>query len=269
MPTISVMFPVFNPDLAQLKKSIDSIINQTFGDFELIIYDDGSKNDVKHVVDEYAKADSRIRFIRDEHHGLTCSLNKMVELSQGRYLARMDADDISATDRFEKEYLFLEKNPEYGFVSGNILLIDDNDVVYGCRKYPEKPKKKDFLKFQPYVHPAIMFRKSILDMDKPYGADEKDRRGEDYELLMSLTAAGINGFNLQDDLLFYRETKDSYKRRKLRYQIAEIGIRYKGFKKLGLNPWKEIYYVFKPIIVWLVPNRIAFLIRKRALETGV
>ena len=262
MPSISVMFPVYNCKKSYLKKAIESILNQSFRNFELIIFDDGSVNNVKSIIDEYAKKDSRIVFIReDKHHGLAYGLNQMVKIAKGEYLARMDADDISAPLRFEKEYAFLENHPEYGFVGANLLLMDDTDKVYGQRKYPKKPGKKDFLKYQPYAHPTIMFRKCVLSMDNPYGSDEKSRRGEDYQLFMNLTAAGIKGFNLQENLLLYRETKDSYKRRRLSDQLAEVVIRWKGFKKLGLNPWLEIYYVIKPIIVWMVPNRIAFGIR--------
>jgi glycosyltransferase involved in cell wall biosynthesis len=262
MPSISVMFPVYNCQKSYLKKAIESILAQSFEDFELIIFDDGSTNDDKSVVDDYAKNDSRIVFIRnEEHHGLAYGLNQMVKIARGKYLARMDADDISVPERFEKEFIFLESHQEYGFVGGNLLLMDDKDKIYGSRKYPENPTEKDFLKFQPYAHPTIMFRKSVLSMDKPYGEDDRPRRGEDYELFMNLTAAGIRGFNLQEDLLLYRETKESYKRRTLMDQLEEVSIRWNGFKKLGLNPWLEIYYVIKPIIVWIVPNNIAFRIR--------
>ncbi|WP_170830767.1 glycosyltransferase [Pseudobutyrivibrio sp. ACV-2] len=245
-----------------MKKAIESILAQSFRDFELIIFDDGSVNNVKGIIDEYAKRDTRIVFIREEvHHGLAYGLNHMVKIANGKYLARMDADDISSPSRFEKEYTFLENHLEYGFVGGNLLLMDDTDKVYGKRKYPKKPVNKDFLKYQPYAHPTIMFRKCVLSMDNPYGSNNKSRRGEDYQLFMNLTAAGIKGFNLQEDLLYYRETKDSYNRRKLSDQLAEVVIRWNGFKKLGLNPWLEIYYVIKPLIVWMVPNRIAFRIR--------
>ncbi|SDI34466.1 Glycosyltransferase involved in cell wall bisynthesis [Pseudobutyrivibrio sp. 49] len=262
MPAVSVMFPVFNCEKAYLKKAVESILRQTFTDFELIIFDDGSVNDVKKVISAYAKKDSRIVFLREEeHHGLAYGLNRMVKEAKGQYLARMDADDISAPDRLEKEFKFLEAHPEYGFVGGNLLLMDDDDRVYGNRKYPEKPEEKDFLKFQPYAHPTMMFRKSILEMDNPYGSAEKPRRGEDYELLMNLTAAGIRGYNLQENLLYYRETIASYKRRRLTDQMAEVTIRWNGFKKMGLNPWHEIGYVIKPIAVWMVPDKIAFNIR--------
>ncbi len=262
MPLISVMFPVYNCEKLYLKKAIESILDQTFRDFELIIFDDGSDNDTGLVIEEYVRRDSRIVFVREnEHHGLAYGLNRMVELAKGKYLARMDADDISAPCRFEKEFLFLESHPEYGFVGGNLLLIDDKDNVYGSRRYPRIPVERDFLKFQPYAHPTIMFRKSCLSMENPYGSWTKPRRGEDYRLFMNLMADGIRGYNLQEDLLLYRETKDSYKRRRLADQIDEVRIRWNGFKKLGLRPWRELHYVIKPIIVWMVPNRIAFRIR--------
>lgn len=262
MPSISVLFPVYNCDESHLRKAIESILDQSFRDFELIIFDDGSSNDVKSIIAEYKENDSRIVFIREEkNHGLAYGLNKMVEIAKGKYLARMDADDISAPFRLECEYKFLENHPEYGFVGGNLLLMDDSDQIYGLRKYPKKPSRRDFLKYQPYAHPTIMFRKSVLSMDKPYGLEEKPRRGEDYQLFMNLVASGVKGYNLQENVLGYRETKDSYNRRTLPDQLDEVVIRWNGFKKLGLNPWRELHYVVKPIMVWMVPNRIAFGIR--------
>ncbi len=262
MPSISVLFPVYNCEIPYLRKAIESILSQSFRDFEFLILDDGSTNDLKSVIEEYQKDDPRIVYIREEeHHGLAYGLNKLVALANGKYLARMDADDISVPTRFEIQYEFLKNHPKYGFVGGNMLLMDENDRIYGMRKYPRKPTGRDFLKFQPYAHPTIMFRKDVLDMDKPYGSAERNFRGEDYQLFMNLTAAGVRGFNLQENLLLYRETKGSYKRRTLITQLNEVGIRWKGFKKLGFNPWHEIYYVVKPIIVWLVPDGIAFSIR--------
>lgn len=262
MPLISVLFPVYNCRISFLKKAIDSILEQTFEDFELIIFDDGSENDVASLIEQYAKEDSRIVYLReDENHGLAYGLNKMIKLAKGKYLARMDADDICAPGRLEEQYDFLEQHPGYGFVGGNLLLMDDTDKVYGIRKYPRQPSRRDFLKYQPYAHPTIMFRKSVLTMDNPYGCDGSPCRGEDYRLFMNLTAMGIKGYNLQENLLIYRETKDSYKKRKFKDQVAEVGIRWNGFKKLGLNPWRDFYYVIKPMVVWLVPNRIAFAIR--------
>ncbi|SCZ80796.1 Glycosyltransferase involved in cell wall bisynthesis [Pseudobutyrivibrio xylanivorans] len=262
MPAVSVLFPVYNCENTYLRKAIESMLNQSFDDFELIIFDDGSTTDVKSVIEDYLEVDPRIVYIREElHHGLAYGLNAMVALSKGKYLARMDADDISAPYRLEMEFTFLEEHPEYGFVGGNLVLIDDDDNVYGARKYPEKPDEKDFLKFQPYAHPTIMFRKSVLNMENPYGSPDRPRRGEDYELFMNLTAAGVRGYNLQENLLYYRETINSYKRRTLTDQVAEVTIRWNGFKKMGLNPWREIGYVVKPIAVWMVPDKIAFNIR--------
>ncbi|MBP3261781.1 glycosyltransferase [Pseudobutyrivibrio sp.] len=262
MPSISVLFPVYNCKTSYLREAIESILEQTFEDFELIILDDGSENDVASVIEEYAKRDSRIIFVREEeHHGLVYGLNKMISMAQGKYLARMDGDDISVPFRFELQHKFLEEHPKYGFVGGNILLMDDDNLLYGSRKYPRKPSKKDFLKYQPYAHPTIMFRKSCMNMDKPYGGENNFHRGEDYRLFMHLTAEGVKGFNLQENLLCYRETRDSYNRRRLLDQLDEVSIRWKGFREIGLNPWHKLYYVIKPIIVWLVPNRIAFAIR--------
>lgn len=111
MVTISVVMPVYNTPVPFLKEAVESILNQTFGDFEFIIIDDGSTNDAKEYLD--GLTDPRIRLIRNETNiGITKSLNIGFKAAQGKYIARMDSDDISFPERFEKQYAFMEAHPE-------------------------------------------------------------------------------------------------------------------------------------------------------------
>ena len=264
MPEISVILSVYNPNIDELLMAVDSILNQTFSDFELLLYDDGSDINYVDTLSTIANRDDRIRFIRSEdHHSLAYGLNYSIGLCRGRYIARMDGDDISEEDRLEREYTFLEEHPEYDYVGSNISLIDNSNQVFGKRLFPEKPCERDFLKYQPYAHPSLMFRREILNTNKPYGEDEMPRRGEDYELLMRLHSEGHKGYNIQDSLLKYRETLDGYKRRAFKYQIQEVTIRWNGFRKLGLYPIPNIMYVIKPVLVWMVPNRLKMRIKRK------
>lgn len=265
MPEISVLLPAYNPDIRMFNEAVESILAQTFSDFEFLIYDDGSNSDIAEEIRKTADRDSRIRLIRGEsHHNISYGLNRLVKESRGKYLARMDSDDISKSHRLETEYRFMEENPQIDFVGSNLELIDEDGQCYGERKYPEKPVARDFLKYQPYAHPAMMFRREVLDVENPYGTKMRNRRGEDYEMLMRLVSEGRMGFNLQENLLKYRESPRSYTRRKFRFQLEEVGIRWKGFKALGLNRFRFLGYVLKPIAVWMVPNRLAFWLKHSA-----
>lgn len=256
MPLISVILCVYNPQKEQLLQAVESIIHQTFTDWEMILYDDGSEERFDRVIREAAEKDRRIRHIRNRiHHSLAYGLNESIKMAVGTYIARMDGDDISDPRRLQKEYEFLEENPNYDFVGCNLVLIGEEGEKWGTRTYPEIPQKKDFLRYSPYAHPSVLFRKLPLLEHGAYKKGEKACRGEDYELFMRLYSEGVYGYNLQEALLLYRESEVSYKRRTLKYQLQEVGIRFRGFQKLKIREPEKWLYLIKPLLVWFIPNR--------------
>lgn len=255
---------VYNPrNEAYLLQAVLSIVNQTFQDWEMILYDDGSKEPYRTMIADMAAIDSRIRYLRGETNmGLARALNYCWPMAEGKYIARMDADDISKPDRLRKMYEFLENHPEYDWVGCNTELINETEV-WGLREMPQIPEKEDFLNYSPYIHPSVVFRKQVL---AEHGGYKPSGRGEDYELFMRLHALGRRGYNLQEILFQYREDTDTYRHRKYKYQIEEVGIRKTGFRQLGIlnrNTWS---YMIKPLIVGLIPNglqmRLKVLVRK-------
>lgn len=133
---------VYNSNYDLLKKSIESILNQTYANFEFIICDDCSTNDVKKVIQEYQEKDSRIIYLKNDHNrGLAYSLNRCIDTSSGNYIARQDDDDISLETRFEKQVSFLNTNPQYDFVGCNHFLKDEGGI-WGETKLISSPQKK-------------------------------------------------------------------------------------------------------------------------------
>ena len=250
MPKISVIMGVYNADdESVLKEAINSILNQTFKDFEYIICDDGSTNNTYEIIKKIINNDERVILIRNEENkGLAYTLNRCIELANGEYIARMDADDISKQDRLQKEYDFLKKHKEYAVVSCNIFLIDENGKIFGKRKYPEKINKKEFLHGNPVSHPAVMIRKDALNSVNNYRVSKETRRAEDYDLWMRMYAKGYKIYNIQENLLNFREDNKCLKRRKYKYRIDEVVVRYNGYKSLKLFP-KGYIYMIKPLIV--------------------
>lgn len=266
IPQISVIMCVYNPEKIWLEQAVDSIVGQTFTDWEMFIYDDGSKKEYSYIIKGIAAEDDRITYIRNEqHNNLAYGLNYCIRIARGKYIARMDADDISLCNRFEVQFRFLEDNKKYQWVGSNIELIDNEDVKWGGREYKEIPTIKDFLEYSPYVHPSVMFRKDALIKSGMYKEDGAQYRGEDYELFMRLYSEGYRGYNMQNCLLSYRESLQSYKKRKLRCQVHEVMIRLKGFRKMGMLKLSTLRYVIKPLVVWVIPNRI---IIKRKYNRG-
>lgn len=248
-----------------VKLAIDSILNQTYKDFEFIICDDGSNDGTYEMVKNLTKNDSRVILIKNnQNKGLAYSLNHCLSIAKGKYIARMDADDISMPDRLEKQIKFLDQHLEYAVVGCNLLFIDDRNI-WGKRILAEKPTKKSFLFTSPFCHPAIVMRKEILDKVNNYKVEKITRRAEDYDLFMRIYANGYKGYNIQEFLYQFRENRDAFKRRAYKYRLDEVQIRYRGFKMLGLMP-KGFLYVIKPLIVGLIPQVILSKMRKYRKE---
>ena len=165
MPKISVLMPLYNPEEEHLREAITSILNQTFTDFELLIVNDGSKNNAEEVVLSFN--DERIRYIKHDNMGLAATLNKGVDLASTNIIARMDQDDIAHTDRLEKQFKFLEENPEISIVGSWIKHFPKTEIV----KVPAFPDLMDFLNSCVMNHPTVMFRKSdFLKYDLKYNS---------------------------------------------------------------------------------------------------
>ncbi len=264
MPEISVIMGVYNQfNKEELMTAVDSILHQTFQDLEFIIYDDGSHPEAAALLKEVSKRDERILLIgQNENHGLAFSLNACIDVARGKYIARMDADDISYPTRLEKQRRFLEEHPEYGWVGSNIDVFDENGI-WGSRQMPAYPEEKDYLRFSPYAHPTVMYRASIFDCNAGYVVSKETLRCEDYEIFMRLREAGLKGANLQEELLCYREGKESYKKRTLEHRWNEAKCRYRNFKKLGILFPKGWLFVIRPLVACLVPASLLRWYKRR------
>jgi len=262
---ISVIMGIYNCEKT-LKESIDSLLNQSYKSFEIILCDDGSKDTTLQIAKDYVKKyPQKIRLIQNEtNNGLAYSLNRCIDISKGEYIARMDADDVSYKNRLEKQISYLESHPECALVGSQVFLFNDNGI-WGVRKAKSDPLKKDFLFGSQFVHPTIIIKKTILNQIGNYTVSKATLRAEDYDLFMRVYAAGFRGHNLQDVLLNYREDNATFKRRAYNYRLDEAKVRYNGFKKMKLMPL-GLLYVLKPLIVGLIPQAVLTLLRHQGLE---
>lgn len=259
-PLVSVIMGAYNC-AATLGDSIQSMLNQDFGDFEILVCDDGSTDGTAKVIADYAARDRRVVPLKnDSNVGLARTLNRCIEQARGRYLARMDGDDISRPDRIGRQVAFLEARPEYDLCGSSIALFDSAGI-WGTIEYPEYPDASSFLFRSPFAHPSVMFRAERLRRAGGYDTSKAVGRSEDYELFMRLYAEGSRGYNIQEPLLQYREELGSFKKRKLRYAVTEARVRLRGFARLGLLP-RGIHYVMKPIFIGLIPKRAYTAARK-------
>ena len=176
-PKISVIMSVYNGE-KYLREAIESILNQTFIDFEFLIVNDGSTDGSLEIIQSYQ--DERIRVINNEQNiGLTKSLNKAIKQARGEYIARQDADDISLPNRFEEQIKYFEKHPEVALLGTSVYKIDEQGKVVGRVIVPAKPSG-NLLKGNQFSHGSTMFKREVVD--RLGGYNELFRYCQDYEL---------------------------------------------------------------------------------------
>jgi glycosyltransferase involved in cell wall biosynthesis len=201
-PLVTVLLSVHN-DLRFLPQAVESILAQAFDDFELLIIDDGSTDGSGVYLDELR--DSRIRVRRNVANlGLTCSLNLGLDAAAGRWVARMDADDVSEPDRLERQVAFFQANADVGIVGTSRTLIDERGVVVAHAPAVESDVdiRWKCLLGNPFAHPTVMFRLDLLNAHR-LRYDESFRTAQDYELWTRLLMV-TRGANLPEPLLRYR-----------------------------------------------------------------
>lgn len=203
---ISIVMSTYNECEQDLKKSIDSMLSQTFSNFEFIIILDNPQNNVhKKILSEYEKNDDRIRlFFNPENIGLAASLNKGIHLANSKYIARMDADDISVPTRLEKEFSFLEKHPNIDIISSNKIDIDEIDQIINIpSSLPKEDKEiKKLLEIGSVIcHSAAMFkREAILSI----GGYRLFPASQDYDLWLRASDHNLKFAIIDEPLIKYR-----------------------------------------------------------------
>lgn len=212
-PLVSVIMSVYNGE-KYLVQAIDSILNQTYQNFEFIIIDDCSTDNSSHILQEYAKKDSRIKIIKKEKNigikGFIENLNLGISIAEGKYIARMDADDISLPERFQKQVIFLENNPKISMVGAQIDFINEKNEIIGEKTGAlehEEIVKKMTSQIQLF-HPVIMFRNH-----QNIKYREKFIYCEDYDLYLNLITQGKKLANINEKLLHYRILESSISRK--------------------------------------------------------
>ena len=209
-PLVSVIMSVFNGEQF-LQKAIESILSQTYSNWEFIILDDASNEATQRILNPF-KADSRFKIIRHEvNRGLTKNLNYAIELSRGEFIARMDADDISLPTRFEEQVNFLRKHTHTVAVFGTVELIDEEGDSNGFWEDDIKAityqKIKSRLPFSNCVaHPTVMIRKDILQQ---YMYNEEQVHSQDWDLWLRMVSDGRIIEKINNTVLLYRIHKNS------------------------------------------------------------
>jgi glycosyltransferase EpsE len=251
-PKISVIMGIYN-SAPTLASAIESLYSQTYMDFELIMCDDGSKDNTYQIAKRYANNYSNIVLLKNEKNmGLNFTLNHCLKFAKGLYIARQDSDDISLPNRFEKEIEILENNSDIAVVSCSLIHFNEKGD-FKISKNKEYPQKVDFIYGTQFWHPCSMFRKSVINEVNGYTMSDRLLRVEDYHLWFKIYAKGYRGYNIQEPLYKWRDDDNAYKRRTFKNRLNEMYVRFIGFRMLGL-PFHCYIYCIRPMLVYLLPR---------------
>ncbi len=217
-PLVSIVMPCYNCE-KYIKEAIDSVLRQTYKNWELIIIDDGSEEECHSLLNKYN--DVRIKFIQNlSNKGIVYSIRRGIHEAKGEYVARFDADDIMMPTRIATQVSFLQRHPEYSMVGSNHYWSVGNDYPIGYTIYPEKPEEINFYRFfqNPFSHPTVMIRSRIFD---ELNYESKYEYCEDYALWMKVCKK-MQTYNIQEGLVIYRTHKGNISRKHNKQQQRSL-----------------------------------------------
>jgi glycosyltransferase involved in cell wall biosynthesis len=254
----SVVLPAYN-SARFLRPALDSILGQTFTDFELIVVDDCSKDATWDIIREYAERDPRVVAMHnDTNLNLANSLNRGIARARGEYIVRMDHDDVSVPGRIQRQVAFLDAHPEVGIVGGTMEIIDERDRPIGLRKYnlTDEAIRRNIFRYSPFCHPATAIRKRVLKAVGGY--DHAFNPAEDYELYFRIGTVARFA-NLDEIVLRYRvvlgTSMTTGGTRKLERATIAVRRRYAGAAPYHMGMADRLYNFFHHASLFLVPSR--------------
>lgn len=262
---ISVIMGIYNC-AGTLSEAIESILNQTITNWELIMCDDGSTDDKYNVAKEYALVHKeKIVLLKNKKNmGLNYTLNRCLSVAKGNYIARMDGDDLCTNNRLEIELNTLKQEPEIAIVSSDMQYFDETGV-WGNISHMTYPTDIDFLHGSPFCHAPCLVKKEAYLTVGGYSEEKRLLRVEDYHLWIKMYKEGYKGKNIHMPLYQMRDDRNAYSRRKFRYRINESYVRILAVKELKL-PVTGYIYAIKPILVGLLPPAIYNFLHKKNLK---
>lgn len=261
MPKVSIIMGAFNC-ADTITCAIQSLQYQDFKDWELVVCDDCSTDSTYEVISNLAEEDSRIVVIKNEQNcRLAATLNHCLQHARGKYIARMDSDDICMPDRLSAQVNCLDEHPDFAVVGGGVLLYDeagDHEILLS----PEFPDVKYMYRHIPFFHPTIMMRREIYEALDGYVVAKRTRRGQDMDMWFRFFAAGYKGYNLQRVVLKYHDSlSDIKKKNSMSAAWGFTQTLFLGFKANKFPLYKYVW-IAKPIVVALFPQSIIFKMHK-------
>lgn len=252
MTLVTVLMSVYN-DEAYLAEAIESILNQTYKDFEFLIFDDASTDNSFRILEYYAKKDRRIKLITNKiNRGLGYNLNRGVEIAESPWIARMDADDLANPNRLQLQLNYVQAHPDTSIVGGCAVDIDRRGNIVSQRKVPTQHKQiKELIWTNPFIHGTVLFKRDAILAVGSYSPSLAKR--QDYELWFRCAQAGLKFANLPQPLIRYRFTDNTLQRNNWKVALIHLRIGWLGCWKVKASPIAYLGVTKQLAIVLLPP----------------
>ncbi|MFA7296941.1 MAG: glycosyltransferase family 2 protein [Dehalococcoidia bacterium] len=260
VPRVSVVMPAYNAETT-IAETLDSILAQTFEDFELVAVDDCSTDATPRILAEYAARDPRVRVVRNERNSRICrTLNHGIEVARAALIARIDADDWCYPDRLAKQVAYMDAHPEVVVSGGTIEICDERLQPLTIRAYhpDDRAIRAQLFRYSPFAHPAVIYRTEAVRAVGGYNPSL--REGEDYDLYFRLGTLGAFG-NLPDRLIRLRTSRTSLTQvQGRRLELRTLYIRVKAVSEYGyrMSVMDATYFAAQLVTMFLMPSWLRF-----------
>lgn len=258
-PLVSVVLSVYNGQ-DYLRPALDSLINQTLADREIVVVDDGSSDGSAEILASYG---NQLRIHRQANQGQTRALNTGLRLARGKYIARMDQDDVADPERLQKQVEFLEAHPEVGLLGTAYHEMDATGQFFRTVRPPtdDKPLRTTIVKYNPFMHSAVMFRRDLLEQAGYYDESEQYRHFQDLDLWIRL-AQHSQIASLPEPLMCRRVHLASASAARDNARLRnDIELRKRAIRAFNLPPWYW-WYVFRATVGLSLPPAIRTFVRR-------
>ena len=237
---VSIVMPAYNCEKI-IAESINSIIFQTYQNWELIVIDDGSKDNTLKVINEFGDRDPRIKPMNNEKNmGVSATRNRAIEKASGDWIAFLDSDDMWESTKLEKQMkVAKEKSAEFLFTGANYI-NEDGEPFKGIFEVPEKVSYKKLRNQNVISCSSVLIKKKFFDNIKM----EKDEMHEDYAVWLRVLKLGVTAYGVNEPLLIYRISRNS----KSGNKIKTVKMTYKVFRFVGINPIGSAYFMMRHVL---------------------
>jgi len=237
---VSIVMPAYNCE-KYVVEAINSILAQTYRNWELLVLDDGSKDNTLRIIEEFSQKDSRIKALPNgKNMGVSATRNRGIELASGDWIAFLDSDDMWEPEKLEKQFEIVEKEAAEFLFTGSSYVNEEGEPYKGIFEVPEKITYKKLRNQNVISCSSVLIKKKYFENIKM----EKDEMHEDYAVWLRILKLGIKAFGVNEPLLIYRISKNSKSGNKMK----TVKMTYKVFRFVGINPIGSAYFMIRHVL---------------------